>query len=88
MHIILDYLINRKQRAKIGCHYSSRKEPFFGVPQGSSLGPLLFNIHLCDQVLLTSQIDIASYVDDTTRYVYGENISSVIESLGKSDLLS
>ena len=42
------YLANRKQRTKINSSYSSWEEILFGVPQGSVLGPLLFNIFLCD----------------------------------------
>ena len=48
LKLIHSYLSNRKQRAKINDRYSSCSEILFGVPQGSILGPLLFNIFICD----------------------------------------
>ena len=48
LKLIHDYLSDRKQRVKVNNTYSSWKDIFCGVPQGSRLGPLLFNIYLCD----------------------------------------
>ena len=48
LKLIQSYLSNRKQRTKINATYSSWEEILFGVPQGSILGPLLFNVFLCD----------------------------------------
>ena len=44
LKLVYNYLSNRKQRSKINSAYSSLLEILFGVPQGSILGPLLFNI--------------------------------------------
>ena len=71
---------NRKQRIKINESYSSWEEILFGVPQGSRLGPLLFNIFICDLHIMMDDINIASYADDTTPFMSGDTPLNVIIS--------
>ena len=86
LNLVYDYLSNRKQRVKINETFSSWKNIEYGVPQGSILGPLLFNIHLCDLFYFLEDLDIASYADDTTIYTVKENKESVINALEASSL--
>ena len=72
LKLIHDYLSNRKQRVKVNDTYSSWKDIFYGVPQRSILGPLLFNIHLFDLFYFLEDSDIASYADDTIIYPVNE----------------
>ena len=80
---LFDYLTNRKQRTKIGQVYSPWDEIISGVPQGSILGPLIFNIELCDMFFSLNNHEIASYADDNTHNVTCDTIESMIASLEK-----
>ena len=56
LNLIFDYLTERKQRVKINSSFSSYLDIFQGVPQGSILGPLLFNPFLCDLLLFVEKL--------------------------------
>ena len=78
LRMIQSYLSNRKQRTKINSDFSSWEEILFEVPQGSILGPLLFNIFLCDLFFRMNDVDFASYADDSTPFFVGNDIDEVI----------
>ena len=80
---LFDYLTNRKQTTKIGQVYSPWNEITSGVPQGSILGPLIFNTDLCHMFFTLNNHEIASYADDNTPYVTCDTIESMIASLEK-----
>ena len=83
LYIIHSYLTNRYQRVRVNGEYSSWFEIIFGVPQGSILGPLIFNIYVSDYFLFVENSDIASYADDNTPYSTEERTDVVINSLEK-----
>ena len=61
--------------------YSKYYEILFGVPQGCILGPLLFNIYICDMFYDINDCDIASYADHYTSYASSSNLDALISKL-------
>ena len=81
---IYDYLSNRTQRTKVKSSYSSEKEIKHGVPQGSILGPLIFNIYMNDMFYFIEDTDIANYADDNTPYANEDSIEKLLETLERN----
>ena len=81
LSVLSNYLTNRKQRVRIINSYIEWKNIIHGVPQGSILGPLIFNIYICDLFYFETNLDIVNYADDTTPYTIGKNINEVIKTL-------
>ena len=86
--IICSYLSNRKQRIKINNVFSSWKDLILGVPQGSVLGLLLFNIYLNDLFFFLKDVGICNFADDTTTYISDESLENVLKSLEKNSMLA
>ena len=81
LNLLLDYLSFRKQKSKVGSAYSKRSNIRRGIPQGSILGPLLFNIFINDMFMIIEQSDICNFADDNTLYSCGERLTEIKENL-------
>ena len=71
--LIYSYLDERKQRVKVNGTFSEWKESTKGIPQGSVLGPLLFNIFIHD--VLVGQFSLS-------------NVSTRVRGFGKPTIFS
>ena len=83
LKLISSFLSDRKFRTKIGSSYSPYLDLLVGVPQGSILGPLLFNIYMCNIFLCDCESNIINYVDDTTLCDCEPNMDLVFSKLEK-----
>ena len=81
LKLITDYLQNQIQKTKIRSIYSGWEDIVSGVPQGSILGPLLFNIFLCNLFLEDENNYFAIYADDSTQYSVGSTATELLENL-------
>ena len=78
LKLMMSYLRNRYQRTKVNGEYSSWEELLTGVPQGSVLGPLLFNIYLNDLLYAVENAEICNFADDTTPHSSGYDLKEVM----------
>ena len=76
--MIYFYLKDRKECVKINNTYN---EIVFGVPQGSILGPILFNLSINDLFFFIEIANMYNFADDDTLSAWGEIVSKSIDLL-------
>jgi hypothetical protein len=79
--LLFSYLTERKQRVKIASARSEWATLSKGVPQGSILGPLLFNIFINDMFFFIDRCALYNYADDNTISCSANNICDVLSGL-------
>ena len=81
LKFIRDYLTQRTQRTKVDGEYSKKRTLKYGVPQGSILGPLLFNLFINDIFYFLNESKLANYADDASTYVCKKGIFPFLHAL-------
>lgn len=81
LRLLKDYLSNRTQTCTVNNITLSSKPMYYGVPQGSTLGPLLFIIFINDLATQISNVKLSLYADDTAFYLGGTDKSHIINEL-------
>ena len=80
LKLLSSYLSNRKQEVKIGSLFSELAEILKGLPQGSVLAPLLFNIFF-DLMISYKKNLLCNFADDNTIVSNGVNLSEIKNNL-------
>ena len=81
--LMASYLNGRKQRVKLGNNRSIWSTLHKGVPQGSIMGPLLFNIFVHDLYYDIKKCTLFNYADDNTLFYSSFNCDDVKNVLQK-----
>ena len=80
------YLTNRQQYVQMGNTVSSKQTMTCGIPQGSSLGQVLFLIYINDLPKCSNALTFRIFADDTNVFVSARNLKDLEEIVKRVSL--
>ena len=81
LNLMRSFFENRMNRVKVGNKKSEWKYMKRGCPQGSSFGPLIWNLFQNDMAQQVTNSNLTMYADDHQMYKTGSNLAMVKDSL-------
>ena len=81
---LTNYLSNRMQYTRINGTESNLRLVKTGVPQGSTLGPLLFLIFINDLPLTSDMVTFTLFADDTVLTIHNKHLEQAAETMQKT----
>lgn len=78
LDLLKTYLEFRRQKVVINTYTSTTMEINSGIPQGSILGPLLFNLYINDITTIDDSVKFIVYADDSSLFFTSSNTNELV----------